>query len=123
MPNDTLPAAACHWRADIDSLAFRPRGHEGLCVVHRRAFRTLLGDIATPEQCAAYFGARHATFERAAEYKITRARIGIDANLHLNSRDIRRAIGAQCSELRERGARRPLPELFQDANRGSGDND
>lgn len=89
MPNYILPA--CDWRADIDSLAFRPTGHEGLCVVHRRAFRALLGDIATPEQCAEYFGTQQPAFERAANRKITRNQIARDANFHLNSRDIKRA--------------------------------
>jgi len=46
------------WRDDIDALQFEPAGHGGLCLVHRLAFRRLLGvmlsaDAATPTAQAA----------------------------------------------------------------------
>ena len=31
------------WRDDIDAVAFRPAGGESFCLVHRLAFRTLIG--------------------------------------------------------------------------------
>jgi hypothetical protein len=81
-----------HWRADIDSLAFEPSHHEGQCVVHRRAFRTLLGIEATPQACIDYFHAHHAVFEAAAADKIAQRDLPQDANFHLNSRDICRLV-------------------------------
>ena len=36
------------WRDDIDALEFQPTAHRGLCVVHRRAFRTLLRTTPSP---------------------------------------------------------------------------
>ncbi|MDB6060136.1 MAG: hypothetical protein JWM78_239 [Verrucomicrobiaceae bacterium] len=83
---------ACFWREDIESLAFRPAGHEGLCVVHRRAFRTLLGFEPTPENCLAYFEQEIILFQRTATEKIERKKIDLKTAFHLNSRDIRRAI-------------------------------
>jgi hypothetical protein len=79
-----------NWRDDIDSLTFRPSRHEGRCVVHRLAFRTLLGIDATPRACIDYFHARRTAFETAATDKITRRSLSPDANFHLNSRDVGR---------------------------------
>jgi hypothetical protein len=78
------------WRADIDSMAFRPEGHAGLCVVHRRAFETLMGRSASPEQCAAYFKSHQPRFQQAAAVKIMRASLQAGVNFHLTSRDIAR---------------------------------
>jgi hypothetical protein len=78
------------WRADIDSLAFAPPQHQGQCVVHRRAFRTLLGIEATPQACIDYFHAHRIVFEAAAAAKIARRELPRDMSFHLNSRDIRR---------------------------------
>jgi hypothetical protein len=78
------------WRADVDSLAFRPDGHGGVCMVHRRAFRTLLKHTPSPDDCAAFFRAHEAAFQAAARAKIVRAMLGQDANLHLTSRDVAR---------------------------------
>lgn len=82
------------WRDDIDSLAFRPPDHRGLCVMHRRAFRVFLGRAATPQQCVDYFHMQRAAFERAAHAKIARAALAADAYFHINSRDVRATIGA-----------------------------
>lgn len=78
------------WREDIDSLAFYPSQHNGSCVVHRLAFRSLLGFAPTPNDCANYFSTHHELFERAAQEKIMRKNIAADLNFHLNSRDLRR---------------------------------
>jgi hypothetical protein len=81
------------WRPDLDSLSFRPQGHGGHCVVHRRAFQTLLGFRPSPEDCAACFAERRAAFHRAAAAKIIRVSLHKDANFHLTSRDVARALG------------------------------
>jgi hypothetical protein len=80
------------WRPDIDSLSFQPHGHVGQCVVHRRAFATILGFEPTPDDCAACFQQRLAAFEEAAAAKISSAALATDANFHLTSRDILRAV-------------------------------
>jgi hypothetical protein len=79
------------WREDIDALAFYPAGHLGQCVIHRRAFRVLLGFAAPAAACIDYFAMQRAAFERAARHKIQRATLDAGANFHLNSRDIQRA--------------------------------
>jgi hypothetical protein len=79
------------WRADIDSLAFYPTEHRGQCVIHRRAFRALLGFDAQQQDCLNCFEMRRATFERAAQTKIQRGKLAATSNFHLNSRDIQRA--------------------------------
>lgn len=76
------------WRNDIDALAFRPAGHAGFCMVHRLALRTVMGRLASPEECLAWFEANRAAFETAARAKIVRASLNQDANFHLTSRDI-----------------------------------
>ena len=80
------------WRPDINSLSFQPRGHTGQCVVHRRAFATILGFDPTPDDCTACFQQRLSTFEAAAVAKISRAALAADANFHLTSRDILRVV-------------------------------
>lgn len=79
------------WREDIDSLAFHVEGHRGLCVIHRRAFRVLLGFLPERQDCCAYFEAQRYAFERAAIDKIAGAGVLPDGNFHLNSRDITKA--------------------------------
>jgi hypothetical protein len=79
------------WRSDLDSLSFQPHGHAGHCIVHRRAFQTLLGFKPTPADCAACYVRKQAEFQRAAAAKISRAALTADANFHLTSRDVRRA--------------------------------
>jgi hypothetical protein len=83
------------WRADINSLSFQPRGHLGSCVIHQRAFGTLLGFDPAPEQCAAYFRQRTEAFELAAAAKIARAGLAPNANFHLTSRDVLRSGSGQ----------------------------
>lgn len=76
------------WRDDIDALAFRPAGHQGFCMVHRLALRTVIGRPATPVECLDYFATNQPMFETAARAKIVRAGLADDANFHLTSRDI-----------------------------------
>jgi hypothetical protein len=80
------------WWGEIESLAFYPGGYAGLCVVHRLAFRTLLGFDPTPEQCQALYLKEKYAFERAAQDKIARRHLASEANFHLTSRDILRAM-------------------------------
>ncbi len=83
---------ALSWRTDVGALSFRPEGHSGVCMVHRHAFRTLLKRMPTPEECAAFFHAEETVFHVAARAKIARAGLAADANLHLTSRDLARAM-------------------------------
>ncbi len=79
------------WRSELDSLSFQPHGHAGCCLIHRRAFKTILGFDPTPDDCAACFRQRQAAFQAAAAAKIGRAALAAEANFHLTSRDILRA--------------------------------
>jgi hypothetical protein len=76
------------WRDDIDALAFRPAGHDGFCMVHRLALRTVIGYPAAAAECLSFFAANRQIFEAAARDKIARAALPADANFHLTSRDI-----------------------------------
>ncbi|MFH0295734.1 hypothetical protein AAFX91_00635 [Bradyrhizobium sp. 31Argb] len=80
------------WRSDIDSSAFRPTGHMGICVMHRRAFRTLLGYTPSPRQCIDFYLIHRDSFEAAAHAKLIARSIRETENFHLTSRDIRRRI-------------------------------
>ena len=82
------------WRDDIDSVAFQPDGHSGVCVVHRRAFRTLLGRAPSEQECLAFFALHAAAFAAAAAAKIARRNLAPEANFHLTSRDHLRALGS-----------------------------
>ena len=94
--------APAEWRADVDALAFRPAGHAGFCMVHRLAFRVLVGASAAPEDCLALFAGERAAFETAARAKIARRTLAPEANFHLDSRDIRAALAGE--HRRDRGA-------------------
>jgi hypothetical protein len=83
---------ACSWRKDLDSLSFQPTGHAGCCVIHRRAFGTLLGFEPQREACEQYFAMHRAAFEQAAAAKIRRAGLATQDSLHLNSRDLAGAL-------------------------------
>jgi hypothetical protein len=81
---------AATWRDDIDALVFEPDDHQGFCMVHRRAFRTLQRFSPAPEDCKAYFCAHERAFQAAASAKIVRENVGRGMNFHLTSRDIAR---------------------------------
>jgi hypothetical protein len=80
------------WRDDIDALAFQPAGHEGLCMVHRRAFRTLLQAVPSPRQCVDFYHSHRDAFQAAARAKVVRAGVARTANFHLTSRDVTRQL-------------------------------
>jgi hypothetical protein len=88
MPSSKPPI----WRNDIDALAFQPEEHIGLCMVHRRAFRTLLGAPPSPRQCIEFFSAHHKAFQAAARAKLLRTRVATTENFHLTSRDVSRQL-------------------------------
>jgi hypothetical protein len=81
------------WRAEVDSLAFQPPDHAGLCFIHRRAFVTLCG-AETIEDCRRYYLSHRAAIFHAAAAKAQRSSLDRQANFHLNSRDIARAVGS-----------------------------
>jgi hypothetical protein len=80
------------WRSDIDSLAFRPSGHTGFCVVHRRAFGTLLGHAASPQQSIDFYRLHRDAFDAAARAKLVARGSAATENFHITSRDIRRQL-------------------------------
>jgi hypothetical protein len=88
------------WRIDIDSLTFRPVGHEGSCVVHRRAFETLIGANPTAASCEEYFAANLDLFQAAAAAKILRDHLTDGAAFHLTSRDIKRCQESSAPQAR-----------------------
>lgn len=88
MPSRKLPV----WRDDIDALAFQPGEHAGLCMVHRRAFRTLLQATPSPRQCVEFFNVHQEAFQAAARAKLLRTKSTPTANFHLTSRDVTRQL-------------------------------
>lgn len=88
MPSRILPV----WRDDIDALAFQPGEHAGLCMVHRRAFRTLLQATPSPRQCVEFFNVHQEAFQAAARAKLLRTKSTPTANFHLTSRDVTRQL-------------------------------
>ena len=88
MPSSKTPI----WRDDIDALAFQPREHAGLCMVHRRAFRTLLRAMPSPQDCVEFFNTHREAFQAAAFAKLLRVNLLTTANFHLTSRDIVRQL-------------------------------
>jgi hypothetical protein len=88
MPSSEPPI----WRNDIDALAFQPREHVGLCMVHRRAFRTLLGTTPSPQQCVEFYTVHQEAFQAAARAKLLRTKPPSTANFHLTSRDVIRQL-------------------------------
>ena len=73
------------WRDDIDALEFRPAGQNRLCLVHRLAFRTLIGRPPSKQDCLTWFAVHREEFEAAAKAKMA---TGVPGNFHLTSRDI-----------------------------------
>jgi hypothetical protein len=80
------------WRSDLDALAYQPGENSGLCMVHRRAFRTLLRIAPSPRECVEFFNAHHEAFEAAARAKLLRTNVAASANFHLTSRDVTRQL-------------------------------
>jgi hypothetical protein len=88
MPSSKTPI----WCNDIDALAFQPGEHTGLCMVHRRAFRTLLRTTPSPRECVEFFNAHQEAFQAAARAKLQHANVSETANFHLTSRDVTRQL-------------------------------
>jgi nicotinic acid mononucleotide adenylyltransferase len=88
MPSSKTPI----WRNDIDALAFQPVEHTGHCMVHRRAFRTLLRATPSPPECVEFFNAHQESFQAAARAKLLRTNLATTANFHLTSRDVTRQL-------------------------------
>ena len=88
MPPSNTPI----WRNDIDALAFQPDEHTGLCMVHRRAFRTLLRATPSPQACIEFFNTHQEAFQAAARAKLQRVDLSKTANFHLTSRDVIRQL-------------------------------
>ena len=88
MPSSKPPI----WRNDIDALAFQLEEHVGLCMVHRRAFRTLLRKTPSPRDCVGFFNVHQEAFQAAARAKLQRVNIAETANFHLTSRDVARQL-------------------------------
>ncbi|MBD9386305.1 DUF1488 family protein [Agrobacterium sp. AGB01] len=84
---------SAEWSVALDALRFSVTGHGAPCAVHRLAFKALLGASPDSEACLACFTEHQAAFEAAARDKIKRQNLAMDKSLHLNSRDIRRALG------------------------------
>ena len=90
---EQLRRSGADWRDDLDALAFCPAAHDGWCVVHRLAFRRLLGFTPAPHDCMAFFKEYARTFQSAANTKIAGRHLPPDANFHLTSRDLAWALG------------------------------
>ena len=88
MPSSKTPI----WRDDVDALAFQPGEHTGLCMVHRRAFRTLLRATPSPRECIEFFNAHQEAFQAAARTKLLRSNLTVTSNFHLTSRDVIRQL-------------------------------
>jgi hypothetical protein len=80
------------WRDDIDALEFQPGDRMGRCMVHRRAFRTLLRATPSPQQCVDFFHENQAAFQAAARAKMLRSGVADGTNFHLTSRDVTRQL-------------------------------
>ena len=88
------------WRDDVDALAFQPADHAGLCMVHRRAFRTLLRTVPSPQECVDFYHTHSDAFQAAARAKVVRADVADTANFHLTSRDVTRQLKIRVAPAR-----------------------
>lgn len=81
------------WRDDLDAVAFEIPRHDALCVMHRRAFRVII-PTPDPQSCIDFVKRNPDAFLLAARAKIRREALPRGRNLHINSRDLRRALDA-----------------------------
>lgn len=96
---------AAEWSDELDALRFAVPGHGAFCAVHRLAFKAVLGASPEREATLAYFHDHEAAFVAAAIAKIKRSNLPAGRSLHLNSRDIRRAIAGEAPEFAARVCR------------------
>lgn len=85
---------ASEWSDTLDALRFSVPGHGALCAMHRLAFRALLGKEPQKEACLQFFADNREAFLKAASAKISSLKLPADRSLHINSRDVRRALTA-----------------------------
>lgn len=81
------------WRPDLDALQF-PAGNGSTCVVHRLAFKVLLGKVPEASECLDYVRANPAPFAAAARRRLNEESGIGRRSFHLNSRHIRRSISS-----------------------------
>lgn len=96
---------AAEWSEELDALRFAVPGHGAFCAVHRLAFKAVLGASPEREAALAFFQDHGAAFTAAALAKIKRSALPAGRNLHLNSRDIRRAIAGEGGDVAPRVCR------------------
>ncbi|MDH6294323.1 hypothetical protein SAMN03159422_00959 [Agrobacterium fabrum] len=89
---------AAEWSEELDALRFAVPGHGAFCAVHRLAFKAVLGATPGREAALVCFHEHEVAFIAAALSKIKRANLPAGRSLHLNSRDIRRAISGEGEE-------------------------
>lgn len=78
------------WAAEADAVRFSaPNG--GSCLIHRLAFRALLGRDPRVAECVDFVNLNIEAISAAAATRLSSAKIGRGINFHLNSRQIRRA--------------------------------
>lgn len=82
------------WSDELDALRFTVPGHGAHCAMHRLAFKALLEGVPDRQACMAHFARHEQAFLAAARHKIARLALPFDRSLHINSRDIRRAMTA-----------------------------
>ncbi|NTF31176.1 hypothetical protein [Rhizobium skierniewicense] len=86
------------WSDELDALRFSVPGHGALCAMHRLAFRALLKAEPGREACLNVFHNNRQAFLSAATAKIARLALPFDRSLHINSRDVRRAMAGDVVE-------------------------
>ncbi|MBB3947324.1 hypothetical protein GGQ73_003290 [Rhizobium skierniewicense] len=86
------------WSDELDALRFSVPGHGAPCAMHRLAFRALLAEEPGREACLAFFAENSDAFLSAATAKIARLALPFNRSLHINSRDVRRAIAGDVVE-------------------------
>ncbi|QDG92533.1 hypothetical protein NIBR502774_08415 [Rhizobium sp. NIBRBAC000502774] len=96
---------AAEWSEELDALRFAVPGQGAFCAVHRLAFKAVLGVSPEREAALAYFHENEAAFTAAALAKIKRSALPAGRSLHLNSRDIRRAIAGEGEDVAPRVCR------------------
>ncbi|KXG88036.1 hypothetical protein [Agrobacterium bohemicum] len=83
---------AVEWSDELDALRFSVPGHGAPCAMHRLAFKALLRQEPEKAACLQFFESNSPAFLTAAAAKIARLALPVDRSLHLNSRDLRRAM-------------------------------
>lgn len=83
---------AAEWSDELDALRFTVPGHGAPCAMHRLAFKALLGQEPEKDACLRFFHENRTAFLMAAKSKINRLELPKDRSLHINSRDLRRAL-------------------------------